>query len=63
MVEGHFNEDLTLLDLLDGIIDKGAVLTGELIISIADIDLIIIDLRLLISTIETVMKQYESDQT
>ena len=47
------NKEMTLLDLLDGIIDTGVVVRGELLISIANIDLIVVDLRLLISSIET----------
>jgi hypothetical protein len=47
------NKELTLLDLLDGIIDTGVVVQGEILISIANIDLIIVDLKLLISSIES----------
>lgn len=47
------NKEITLLDLLDGIIDTGVVVRGEILISIADIDLIIVDLKLLISSIES----------
>lgn len=47
------NKEMTLLDLLDGIIDTGVVVRGEILISIADIDLIVIDLKLLISSIES----------
>jgi hypothetical protein len=47
------NKEMTLLDLLDGIIDTGVVISGDLVISIADIDLILIDLKLLISTIDS----------
>jgi len=47
------NKEMTLLDLLDGIIDTGVVVRGEILISIANIDLIIIDLKLLISSIES----------
>ena len=47
------NKEMTLLDLLDGVIDTGVVIRGELLISIANIDLIVVDLRLLISAIET----------
>ncbi|KSU81017.1 Gas vesicle protein [Fictibacillus enclensis] len=47
------NKEVTLLDLLDGIIDTGVVIRGEILISIADIDLIIVDLKLLISSIES----------
>ncbi|WP_035445814.1 gas vesicle protein [Bacillus sp. UNC41MFS5] len=47
------NKEMTLLDLLDGIIDTGVVVTGEIVISVANIDLIVIDLKLLISSIES----------
>jgi hypothetical protein len=47
------NKEMTLLDLLDGVIDTGVVVRGELLISIANIDLIVVDLKLLISAIET----------
>lgn len=47
------NKEMTLLDLLDGIIDTGVAARGEILISIANIDLIVIDLRLLISSIES----------
>lgn len=56
----YTNKEMTLLDLLDGVIDTGVVISGDLIISIAEIDLIIIDLKLLISTIETAFEDPNS---
>ncbi|MED1470787.1 gas vesicle protein [Bacillus salipaludis] len=53
------NKEMTLLDLLDGIIDTGVVVTGEILISIADIDLIVIDLKLLIASIESAFAKKE----
>ena len=53
------NKEMTLLDLLDGIIDTGVVVSGEILISIANIDLIVIDLRLLISSIESAFGTYQ----
>jgi hypothetical protein len=53
------NKEMTLLDLLDGIIDTGVVVSGEILISIADIDLIVVDLKLLISSIESAFGTYE----
>ena len=44
---------VTLLDLLDRILDKGVVLTGEITISVADVDLIYLGIKLLLSSIET----------
>lgn len=47
------NEDITLLELLDRLLDKGIVIVGELVISIANVDLIYVGLKLLISSVET----------
>lgn len=47
------NEDVSLVDILDAVLDTGVVLQGDLMISIADIDLVYVDLRLLISSVET----------
>lgn len=54
------NKEMTLLDLLDGIIDTGVVVRGEILISIANIDLIVVDLKLLISSIESAFGVKES---
>ena len=44
-------ERVTLIDALDKVIEKGAVLDGELAIRVADVDLIFIGLKLLITSI------------
>jgi hypothetical protein len=44
------SERLTLCEALDRILNKGAVITGDLTISVADIDLIYVGLRILISS-------------
>ena len=45
---------VTLLDLLDRILDKGVVLRGDITLSVADVDLVYVGLRLLLSSVETV---------
>jgi len=50
------NRDVTLLELLDRLIDKGIVVSGDLVISIANVDLIYVGLRLVISSVETLEK-------
>ncbi|MFD2415129.1 gas vesicle protein GvpJ [Amycolatopsis pigmentata] len=40
-----------LVDLLDRVLDRGAVITGDVIISLAGIDLIRLDLRLLLGSV------------
>lgn len=54
--ELYENENITLLELLDRLLGKGIVITGDLVISIANVDLIYIGLKLLISSVETLEK-------
>lgn len=48
--EQHF----TLLELLDRLLDKGAMVKGEILLSVADIDLVYLNLGLLLSSVKTV---------
>jgi hypothetical protein len=52
-LESDEDEQLVLSDLISRVLDKGVVISGHVTISVADIDLIALDLRLLISSIET----------
>ena len=52
-------KEMTLLELLDRLLDKGIIIHGDLMISIADIDLIYVGLRLVISSVDTIMKDFE----
>ncbi|MGC8658868.1 MAG: gas vesicle protein [Desulfomonilaceae bacterium] len=50
------NDDLhevTLCEALDRILNKGAVIIGEVTISVANVDLIYLGLQLVLSSIET----------
>jgi hypothetical protein len=47
------DERLVLGDLINRVLDKGVVISGHVTISVADIDLIALDLRLLITSIQT----------
>lgn len=44
---------VTLLDLLDRILDKGVILNGEITISVADVDLVYVGLKVLLTSIES----------
>ena len=46
-------KEVTLLDLLDRVLNKGVVLRGDVTISVADVDLIYLGLRVLLTSIET----------
>lgn len=45
------SKKVTLLDALDRVIDKGAYVDGEILLRIADIDLVFIGLRLMITSV------------
>jgi gas vesicle structural protein len=47
------NESIALVELLDRVIDKGVVLTGDVTLSVADVDLVYVGLRLLLSSVDT----------
>jgi hypothetical protein len=44
--------DLSLLETLDHVLNRGLVIAGEITISVADIDLIFIGLNVLVSSVE-----------
>lgn len=49
-------EDATLLELVDRLLNKGVVLTGEATISVAGIDLIYLGLNVVLTAVETLEK-------
>jgi hypothetical protein len=51
------DEPLVLSDLISRVLDKGVVLSGDVVISIADIDLIKLELRVLLSAVETAIRR------
>ena len=48
------HQDLSLCEALDRILNKGAVIYGEVIISVADIDLVFLGLQVILASMETV---------
>ncbi len=46
-------EHVSLCEALDRILNKGAVVTGEMTISVANIDLLYLGLQLILTSIET----------
>ena len=50
-------EALVLSDLLSHVLDKGVVITGDVIISVAGIDLIAVSLSVMISALETLERR------
>jgi gas vesicle structural protein len=47
------DERVRLVELVDRVLDRGVVLRGDVIISVAGIDLVYLELRLLLVSMET----------
>ncbi len=45
------NDNVTLVDALDKVLEKGAVINGEIAIRVADVDLVFLGLRLILTSI------------
>ncbi len=55
--DGFLDERLDLADLLSHVLDKGVVLKGEVMLAVADIDLVRLDLGVLLTAVETAVQR------
>jgi gas vesicle structural protein len=46
-------QQITLLELVDRVLNKGVVLTGDITLSVADVDLVYVGLRVLLASAGT----------
>lgn len=47
--------EVTLLDLADRLLDKGVSITGDIVVSVAGVDLVYLSLRALLASVDTAM--------
>lgn len=52
---GYATRDVALVDLLDRVLGGGVVIVGDITISVADVDLVHISLRTLISSVGSLL--------
>ena len=57
------NTDVSLLETLDHVLNRGLVIAGEITISVADIDLIFVGLNVMVSSVETAKEVLRNRQT
>ncbi len=46
-------QDVTLLEVVDRVLNKGVVVTGDVTLSVADVDLVYVGLRVLLASVGT----------
>ncbi len=56
------SKDFTLLEMLDRVLNKGVIIAGDVVISVADIDLVYVGVKLMLSSVETMEKLKENKQ-
>ncbi len=56
------SKEVTILEILDRVLNKGVILTGDIVISVADIDLVYVGVKLMLSSVET-MEQLKLQST
>jgi gas vesicle structural protein len=47
------SKEITILEVLDRVLNKGVILTGDIVISVADVDLVYLGVKLMLSSVET----------
>lgn len=54
-------QQVTLVELVDRVLNKGVVLTGDITLSVADVDLVYVGLRVLLASVAT-LEPSEAEQ-
>jgi len=50
------DEDLSLLETLDHLLDRGVVISGEAVISIGDVDLLYLGLNIVLANVDAIVR-------
>jgi hypothetical protein len=56
------DREVTLVDLLDRLLAGGVVISGEVTISLADVDLVHVSLRALISSVDKLLEPHRESR-
>jgi hypothetical protein len=59
-IEGE--NDISLLDILDHVLNSGVVIHGSLVISLAGVDLVYVGLNVVLTSVETALQNMEHDR-
>ena len=61
-MNGHrraLQHEVTLVELVDRVLNRGVVLSGDITLSVADVDLVYVGLRVLLASVTTLEEQRE----
>ena len=56
LIGNEESADLTLLDLIDHVLNTGVIIRGNLVLSLAGVDLVFLGLDLIVTSVETALR-------
>lgn len=59
---GTSDEEVSLLDILDHVLNAGVVIHGSLVLSLAGVDLVYVGLNVVLTSVETALKTLAADE-
>lgn len=62
VLAGASEEDVSLVDILDHVLNAGVVVHGSLIISLAGVDLVYLGLNVVLTSVETALKHIRAEE-
>ena len=60
---GASDQDVSLLDILDHVLNAGVVIHGSLVISLAGVDLVYVGLNVVLTSVETALRNLRAEET
>lgn len=57
---GSAEEDISLLEIIDHVLNAGVVIHGSLVISVAGVDLVYLGLNVVLTSVETALRNLEA---
>src|SRR3954468_16824054 len=61
-IGGDGSDELSLLDILDHVLNSGVVIQGSIVISLGGVDLIYVGLSVVLTSVETALRTIEADR-
>lgn len=59
---GGGEEEVSLLDILDHVLNAGVVIHGSLVISLAGVDLVYVGLNVVLTSVETALRSLQVEE-
>jgi len=59
---GSAEEDVSLLDIIDHVLNAGVVIHGSLVISVAGVDLVYVGLNVVLTSVETALRNLKAPE-